>query len=992
MNRLSYYFMGVCVLAAAAASCQKNRILPEPAQRTPLLHASTEAVVYLPSTKVSLDSSMKVLWNADDRVSIFDRYTYNMEYAFAGEDGANAGDFKILDNGEFHTGNELDHIYAVFPHDPATTISNSGIINASIAGEQEYLANSFGGKTNLMVSVTDTDKLLFRNAGSFIEIRVHGTDAKVSSVLIRSLGGEPLSGPVSVMMTPGGAPALKTLAGAADSVKVVCPEPVEVSSDPENPTSFIAVVIPGTLSQGFTAIVTGPDGTTVEKTITGETDLLRNTMCGFAAVKMPATGEPVDPQQPEEPTGDETKPWIASLFFGGSLTHRLERDASDTLSYLLTVPAMTDFSAVPMSAELPEGVTLYHNGAEVDAAAFAVDASSVATLTVKSASGARTDYTLRARNTGLPVVFVTTPGTVNSKEDWMEGASMRIENADGTVDYEGTMSIKGRGNVTWSYPKKPYALKLDKKASILGMPKHKRWILMSNWRDRTLLRNVAAFWLSNHTESLPYATRGQFVELVYNGQFMGNYYLCEQIKIDENRVNVPEQIDGDTVDETIWTNGFLMEVDPYDQSGARWSNEWGSYGGWSAATPKFITNLHHIPVNFKEPDEDVISQKQYDYMKWYYNYVEELLAEKTSGPAETVYAADKVSIDASKGKGFNTGVKLFDGSFPGGFRITFDLLVDLSVTPGDQATFMTCMNETGSPWPGFVFRYDWQTKNFDFGMNPNGFSRNNIAIKASNHVVLEYDGSLFKYEINGIKGQANVNAPVFDWPLVLGGSLKSYDASTGSVTWMRAATCEFRDLKVEKLGGGESTHTWVQWLDPETMIDYMLVNELATNKDIYNSWPNFGPSQGNYPYSHSPHSMYMYKDGPLLKFGPVWDFDYKGFTPEYANRLIAIDSMPWYAAALKDPIYKARLIEKWNAEKGAMLGLEAYIDEMAGKLALSESFNHEMWPIQATPYVSQSDAAANGDESMSYDAAITRMKQAFRTKWEYLDRWINSLK
>ena len=59
------------------------------------------------------------------------------------------------------------------------------------------------------------------------------------------------------------------------------------------------------------------------------------------------------------------------------------------------------------------------------------------------------------------------------------------------------------------------------------------------YKDRTLMRNDAAFWLSKQTD-LPYTIRGQFVELVFNGKHVGNYYLCEQAKIDGNRIDIDD--------------------------------------------------------------------------------------------------------------------------------------------------------------------------------------------------------------------------------------------------------------------------------------------------------------------------------------------------------------------------------------------------------------------------------------------------------------------
>ena len=61
--------------------------------------------------------------------------------------------------------------------------------------------------------------------------------------------------------------------------------------------------------------------------------------------------------------------------------------------------------------------------------------------------------------------------------------------------------------------------------------------MLANYLDRTLLRNRVAFHIATLT-SLAWTPRGQYVELVLNGKHKGSYYLCEQIKIDKNRVNI----------------------------------------------------------------------------------------------------------------------------------------------------------------------------------------------------------------------------------------------------------------------------------------------------------------------------------------------------------------------------------------------------------------------------------------------------------------------
>lgn len=205
-------------------------------------------------------------------------------------------------------------------------------------------------------------------------------------------------------------------------------------------------------------------------------------------------------------------------------------------------------------------------------------------------------------HTDLPVVVIKTPNAapVVSKETWMAGATITIINPDMSIDYEGTMSIKGRGNSTWNYPKKPFALKLDKKDKILGMKKHKRWCLLANWIDRTMIRNAVAFEISKKT-GLAWTPSGKHVEVVFNGKHLGNYYLCEQIKVDENRVNIssldPAATSGDGI-----TGGYIFEIDDhYDEAF------------------KFKSTICQYPWMFKDPDE--INTAQFNYVV---NYVNEL--------------------------------------------------------------------------------------------------------------------------------------------------------------------------------------------------------------------------------------------------------------------------------------------------------------------------------------------------------------------------------
>ena len=210
-------------------------------------------------------------------------------------------------------------------------------------------------------------------------------------------------------------------------------------------------------------------------------------------------------------------------------------------------------------------------------------------------------------NTGLPKVEITIPGggEIQSKEEWLGGVQMTIYDTDGSVNCQGTIEMKGRGNMSWTFPKKSYSLKLSKKKEVLGMPRHKRWCLISNWLDRTMMRNAVAFKISSMMPSLEYTPRGQYVEVFINGTHRGNYYLCEQIKVDENRVNIKD-LDGNAVSEPAVSGGYLFELDDY------FDEEF-----------KLRSPRAQLPWMLKDPDE--VNDAAFDYVCRYVTNLEDAL-------------------------------------------------------------------------------------------------------------------------------------------------------------------------------------------------------------------------------------------------------------------------------------------------------------------------------------------------------------------------------
>lgn len=125
------------------------------------------------------------------------------------------------------------------------------------------------------------------------------------------------------------------------------------------------------------------------------------------------------------------------------------------------------------------------------------------------------------------------------------------------------LQVKGHGNVTFTeLAKKPLTIKFDKKQSLLGLTRSKHFVLMPHADDyRGLVKDELGFELSRQM-GMPWTPRQRPVELVLNGDYWGLYFLCEKIRVEQGRVDIEEQDDGET-DAELVTGGWLLEIDNY---------------------------------------------------------------------------------------------------------------------------------------------------------------------------------------------------------------------------------------------------------------------------------------------------------------------------------------------------------------------------------------------------------------------------------------------
>jgi len=142
----------------------------------------------------------------------------------------------------------------------------------------------------------------------------------------------------------------------------------------------------------------------------------------------------------------------------------------------------------------------------------------------------------------VPTLYIdTASGSMdyihNDKEN-KENASVRLYLPDGTCNYRGSLSIKGRGNSTWTdHAKKPYGITLSEEASLLGMGMAQNWVLLANAADASHMRNKTVFDFSAAI-GLPYSPDSQWVNLYLNGGYAGLYLLSERNEVHPERVDL----------------------------------------------------------------------------------------------------------------------------------------------------------------------------------------------------------------------------------------------------------------------------------------------------------------------------------------------------------------------------------------------------------------------------------------------------------------------
>ncbi len=330
---------------------------------------------------------------------------------------------------------------------------------------------------------------------------------------------------------------------------------------------------------------------------------LLNLICICAALLVAGCKEP-DPTPPTPPEPDVVT--FRSFSLKKAQNPALTEDLNFTIDgdgvFSCKVPYFVDRASLIPTFTAPDGSFVVAQSKTQISGKTAVNLSQPVVYSI-TVNGKTTPVTVKfdigyKGLSGLPVVVINTEKNqpIKDKDTWIP-AKMMIDDGNGSALFvEADAEVKGRGNTTWSYAKKPYAIKLGEKAEVLGMPKHKRWVLLASWNDKAMMRTELTFFMAQQYTTFRWKQRGEAVELVLNGEHLGHYYLCEQIKVDKNRV----------------PDGYVLEIDYR----AKETN----------GDIFFKSDLTQLNFVLKDPEPEKGSE-EYNYAKNYINKAEKDLKE-----------------------------------------------------------------------------------------------------------------------------------------------------------------------------------------------------------------------------------------------------------------------------------------------------------------------------------------------------------------------------
>lgn len=214
------------------------------------------------------------------------------------------------------------------------------------------------------------------------------------------------------------------------------------------------------------------------------------------------------------------------------------------------------YIAVPSHWNVAE-VELRYTGEVVAASSGVVDQAAGAVSCAFAGSGDRTvlqtgdgaSVTVTILQSELPSVQIQLDGVTlddihEDKSKKFRGSTVRITEADGTVDVEAwnNVEMKGRGNSTWRlYEKKGYQIKFAKETAVLGMDPASKWVLLANASDDSMVRTRIVYDAARQM-GMGFVPELEYVDLWVDGDYRGTYLIGEKVEVGSSRLDLQDPL------------------------------------------------------------------------------------------------------------------------------------------------------------------------------------------------------------------------------------------------------------------------------------------------------------------------------------------------------------------------------------------------------------------------------------------------------------------
>lgn len=212
------------------------------------------------------------------------------------------------------------------------------------------------------------------------------------------------------------------------------------------------------------------------------------------------------------------------------------------------------------------------------------------------------------RSTDVPAIYIEGAYGTNVQH-YVDCSVVAVDKVGGSlpsvVDKNATIRI--RGNSTSSGAKKPYNIKFSTNTDLFGMGKGKRFCLIANMYDPTLIRNHMVFEFARAL-GMEYTLDSMLVDVYYNGSYVGCYQLCEAATEDDSRVDI-DCSKGD----------YIIERDARTDAGTTYiTTSLGHRFGINE--PEDTTNAQRIAIeNHLRMAENAIRSRDLDEVRKYFD-------------------------------------------------------------------------------------------------------------------------------------------------------------------------------------------------------------------------------------------------------------------------------------------------------------------------------------------------------------------------------------